>query len=65
MPAFTLTTGNGGGNAMALNVEKVIIDKAEETRKTFWATARQNQQEHPNPKEIKALSDLLTGNRKL
>ena len=48
---------------MAVDVEKVITDKAEETRKTFRALLDKTNKEHPNPKDIKALSDLLSGNR--
>ncbi|HZI86907.1 MAG TPA: hypothetical protein VFD48_08730 [Pyrinomonadaceae bacterium] len=50
---------------MSLDVEKVITDKAEETRKTFRALLDKTNKEHPNPKDVKALSDLLGGNRKL
>ena len=50
---------------MALDVEKVITDKAEQTRKTFRALLDKTNKEHPNPKDIKALSDLLSDNRKL
>jgi hypothetical protein len=50
---------------MAVNVEKVITDKAEETRKTFRALLDKTNKEHPNPKDVKALSDLLGDNRKL
>lgn len=45
---------------LTLNVEKVITDKAEETRKTFQALLDKTNKEHPNPKDVKALSDLLT-----
>ena len=45
---------------MAVDVEKVITDKAEETRKTFRALLDKTNKEHPNPKDVKALSDLLT-----
>lgn len=44
---------------MSLDVEKVITDKAEETRAKFQALL------HPNPKDVKALTELLSGNRKL
>jgi hypothetical protein len=50
---------------MTLDVEKVITDKAEETRKTFRALLDKTNKEHPNPKDLKALSDMLSGNRKL
>ena len=50
---------------MAVDVEKVITDKAEETRTTFRALLDKTNKEHPNAKDLKALSDLLGGNRKL
>jgi len=50
---------------MTVDVEKVITDKAEETRSTFWALLDKTNKEQPNPKDLKALSDLLSGNRKL
>lgn len=50
---------------MSVNVEKVITDKAEETRKTFRALLDKTNKEHPSPKDIRALSVLLSGNRKL
>ena len=50
---------------MAVDVEKVITDKAEQTRKTFRALLDKTNKEHPNPKDVKALSDLLGDNRKL
>lgn len=50
---------------MAVNVEKVITDKAEETRNTFRALLDKTNKEHPNPRDVKALSDLLSHNRKL
>lgn len=45
--------------------EKVITDKAEETRKIFRALLDKTNTEHPSPKDLKALSDFLSGNRKL
>lgn len=50
---------------MSLDVEKVITDKAEETRTKFRALLDKTNKEQPNPKDVKALSDLLSGNRKL
>jgi len=50
---------------MSLDVEKVITDKAEETRKTFRALLEKTNKEHPNPKDVKALADLLSDNRKM
>jgi hypothetical protein len=50
---------------MAMDFENVITDKAEETRATFQALLNKTNKEHPNPKDVTALSDLLSGNRKL
>ena len=50
---------------MTLDVEKVITDMAEETRTKFRALLDKTNKEQPNPKDVKALSDLLSGNRKL
>ena len=50
---------------MALDVEKVITDKAEETRAKFHALLEKTNTEQPSPKDVKALSDLLSGNKKL
>ena len=50
---------------MPVDFEKVITDKAELTRKTFRDLLDKTNKEHPNPKDVKALSDLLSGNRKL
>ena len=50
---------------MAVDVEKVITDKTEETRKTFRSLLDKTNKEHPNPRDVKALADLLSGNRKL
>ena len=50
---------------MALDVEKVITDKAEETRAKFHALLEKTNKEQPSPKDVKALSDLLSGNKKL
>ena len=36
---------------MAVNVEKVITDKAEETRKTFRALLDKTNKEHPSPND--------------
>jgi hypothetical protein len=49
---------------MAVDVEKVITDKAEHTEKTFRALLAKTNKE-PNPKDVKALSDVLGDNRKL
>jgi hypothetical protein len=50
---------------MAVNIEKVITVRAEETRKTFRALLDKTNKEHPNPKDLKALSDMLSGNKNL
>jgi hypothetical protein len=50
---------------VSVDFEKVITDKAEETRTKFRALLDKTNKEHPNPKDVKALSDLLSGNRKL
>lgn len=50
---------------MSVDFEKVICDKAEETRKTFRALLDKTNQENPLPKDVRALADLLSGNRKL
>ena len=50
---------------MAVDFEKVITDKAEEVRTKFRALLDKTNNEHPNPKDLKALSDMLSGNRKL
>ncbi len=50
---------------MSVDFEKVITDKAEETRKTFHALLDKTNKEHPHPKDVKALADLLSDNRKL
>ena len=50
---------------VSVDFKKVITDKAEETRKTFRALLDKTNKEHPNPKDLKALSDLLSDNRKL
>ena len=50
---------------MALDVEKIITDKTEETRKTFQALLDKTNKEHPHPKDVKALADLSSGNTKL
>jgi hypothetical protein len=50
---------------MSVEFERVITDKAEQTRATFRALLDKTNKEHPNPKDLKALSDLLSGNKKL
>ena len=48
---------------MALDVEKVITDKAEEARAKFRALLDKTNKEHPSPKDVKALSDPLSGHK--
>ena len=50
---------------MSLDVEKVINNKSEEIRTQFRALLDKTNKEHPNPKDLRALSDMLSGNRKL
>ena len=50
---------------MSVDFEKVITDKAEETRTKFRALLDKTNKEHPNPKDLNALSDLLSDNKKL
>lgn len=50
---------------VSVDFEKVITDKAEETRTKFRALLDKTNKEHPNPKDLQALSDLLSDNRKL
>ena len=50
---------------MSIDIEKVITDKAEQTRAKFRTLLDKTNKEHPSPKDVKALSDLLSGNKKL
>ena len=50
---------------MLVDFEKVITDKAEQTRIEFRALLDKTNKENPLPRDLKALSDLLGGNRKL
>jgi hypothetical protein len=50
---------------LAKDLEKVITEKAERTRIEFRALLDKTNKENPLPKDIKALADLLSGNRKL
>ena len=50
---------------VSVDFEKVITDKAEETRTKFRALLDKTNKEHPSPKDLKALSDLLSDNKKL
>jgi hypothetical protein len=50
---------------VSIDFERVITDKAEETRTKFRALLDKTNKEHPSPKDLKALSDLLSDNRKL
>lgn len=50
---------------MGVDIEKVISDKSEEILTQFRALLDKTNKEHPNPKDLRALSDMLSGNRKL
>jgi hypothetical protein len=50
---------------VSVDFEKVITDKAEETRTRFRALLDKTNKDHPSPKDLSALSDLLSDNRKL
>src|SRR5688572_31298621 len=65
MPALILTIGNGDAKGMSVDFEKVLTDKAEQTRIEFRALLDKTNKENPLPRDVKALSDLLSGNRKL
>lgn len=54
--------GPGAKKGKSVDAEKVI---SEETRKRFRALLDKTNKEHPTPRDVKALSDLLSGNRKL
>jgi hypothetical protein len=42
-----------------------LAHQSSETRKTFRALLDKTNKEQPNPKDLKALSDLLSGNKKM
>jgi hypothetical protein len=50
---------------VSVDFEKVITEKAEETRTKFRALLDKTNKENPLPKDVRALADLLSGNRKL
>lgn len=50
---------------MTLDVEKVITDKAEETRRTFQALLDKTNKENPSPKDVNALAELLSDHKAL
>ncbi len=50
---------------MALDVEKIITHKTEETRQKVPALLEKTNKEQPHPKDLKALSELLSDNKKL
>ena len=50
---------------VSVDFEKVITDKAEETRTKFRALLDKTNKEHPSPKDVKALAELLSDNKKL
>lgn len=50
---------------VSVDFEKVITEKAEQTRTKFRALLDKTNRENPQPKDVKALAELLGGNRKL
>jgi hypothetical protein len=50
---------------VSVDFEKVITEKAEETRTKFRALLDKTNKENPQPKDVRALAELLRGNRKL
>ncbi|HZE69939.1 MAG TPA: hypothetical protein VE135_10505 [Pyrinomonadaceae bacterium] len=50
---------------MPVNLEGPITAKAEQIRAKFRALLDKTNKENPRPQEVKALSDLLSDNRKL
>jgi len=50
---------------VSVDIEKVITEAAEKTRVEFRALLDKINKENPQPKDVKALSDFLDGNRKL
>lgn len=50
---------------VSVDFEKVITEKAEETRTKFRALLDKTNKENPQPKDVRALAELLSGNRKL
>ena len=50
---------------VSVDFEKVITEKAEETRTRFRALLDKTNKENPQAKDVRALAELLSGNRKL
>lgn len=50
---------------MLTSIEEPITAKAIEVRKRFLSVLAKTNKEDPRPQDLKALSDLLSGNRKL
>ena len=50
---------------MSVDFEKVITDKTEQTRTQFRTLLDKTNKENPQPKDVKALAELLSGNKKL
>lgn len=50
---------------MLAAIEGPITAKAEPIRVKFQALLDKTNKEHPQPKDVKALSDLLVGNKSL
>ena len=50
---------------MSVDFEKVITEKSQQTRTEFRALLDKTNKENPQPKDVRALGDLLSGNRNL
>jgi hypothetical protein len=50
---------------MLANIEKPITDRAEQIRIKFQALIDKTNKENPRPQDVKAVSDLLVGNKSL
>ena len=62
--AFILTKGNGGVNVVQ-DIEGPITAKAEQVRAKFQVLLDKTNKENPSPKDVKALFDLLSDNKRL
>ena len=50
---------------MSVDFEKVNTEKSQQTRTEFRALLDKTNKENPQPKDVRALGDLLSGNRNL
>ena len=50
---------------VSVDFEKVITEKAEKTRKLFQALLEKTNKDNPAAKDVQALAELLSGNKKL